>query len=207
MKRILIIIACLWPNVKVSLHPADQVTQQCSSIRELVYAGWFNQFADIIGDQISSSSGYSDAPVMWRFTHTKYYTELKWPGATNSFISDYNEESDSLHMYNRQFIAEMGNLPDMITAQRMLRQLNQQIEGCPYLHNDSLRSEFRPLPHDSLPPSCPEDLQQANLYELPLEDSTGKAMHQLSIMTGIEKYRQLYRVSLIVENRIVRNKF
>jgi hypothetical protein len=45
------------------------------------------------------------------------------------------------------------------------------------------------------------------LYELPLEDSTGKAMHQLSIMTGIEKYKKWYRVSLIVEDRRVKKKY
>jgi hypothetical protein len=206
MKGVFIIVACLLPNVAVRLHPADEITQQCSSIRELVYTGWYNQFADIIGDQLSTSSGHSEAPL-WRFTNTKYYTELKWPGATNNFISDYNEETDSVYLYNRQFIAEMGNLPDLLAAQRLLHQLNRQIEGCPYLHNDSLRSEFRPLPHDSLPVSCPADLQQANLYELPLEDSTGKAMHQRSIMTGIEKYKQVYRVSLIVEDKRVKKKF
>jgi hypothetical protein len=206
MKGILIIVACLLPNVEVCLHPADQITQQCSSIRELVYTGWYNQFADIMGDQMNTSSGYSDSPL-WRFTNTKYYAELKWPGSSNCFISDYSEETDSTHLRNRQYIAEMGNLADMLAAQRLLRQLNSQIEGCPYLHNDSLRSEFRELPKDSLPAFCPEDLQLASLYELPLEDSAGRKNHQLSIMTGIEKFKQSYRVSLIVEDRVIRNKY
>lgn len=205
MKQFLFLVILMVCYLPAQMQNADEVTKQCSSIRELVYAGWNNQFADITADQLRTSSGQATG-VTWRFINTRYNTNLTWPGSTSSFIEHYEEEADSTRLHSWQYIAEMGNLPDQLAAQHLLHQLNRQIEGCPYLHNDSLRSEFRRLPHDSLPATCPENLEMASLYELPLRDSANKIQHELSIMTGIEKYRQLYRVSLIVEDRRVMKK-
>lgn len=185
----------------------EVVTKQCSAIRELVYAGWNSQFEPIREAQLRSSNGYQTAGS-WQFATTRFNTSIVWEGANVSYIEHYEESTDSTHTDQWQYIAEYSHVPDVLEAERLFRELNNQIAGCPYPLNDSTDLVFKELPPDRLPAERPSSLEIASLYELPLADSSTAAGQApaITLMVGMEKRAKDYRVSLIVENLMIDSK-
>jgi hypothetical protein len=189
-------------------QPTDDavVTKQCSAIRELVYSAWNAQFEPIRSDELRSSNGYQTAGT-WQFTTTRFSTTVPWHGANISYIEHYEESTDSIHTDQWQYIAEYSHVPDVLEAERLYQQLNNQISGCPYPLNDTTDLAFIELPPDRLPAERPSSLEIASLYELPMADSSdARQPAAITLMVGMEKRAKDYRVSLIVENRTIDNR-
>jgi hypothetical protein len=181
------------------LHDNDEViTKQCSAIRELVYAAVNGQFEPIKMEQVRGSEGFQTRGT-WRFSTTRYNTSMAWQGANISYLEHYEESTDSTHKNQWQYIAEYSHVPDVLEAERLFRQLNNQVAGCPYLVNDSVELQFVVLPPEKLPAERPSSLEVASLYELPLDDTNLAKNSIISVMIGMEKRAKDYRVSLIVE--------
>lgn len=184
----------------------EVVTRQCSAIRELVYAAWNGKFDLIRAGQLRSSNGYQTGGS-WQFSSTRYNTNILWQGADISYIEHYEESTDSTHTDQWQYIAEYSHVPDVLEAERLFMQLNNQIAGCVYPVDDTTELEFIPLPPDKLPLERPSALEIAHLYELPLADSSSATKPAtITLMVGMEKRVKDYRVSLIVENLLIENK-
>ncbi|MES2646475.1 MAG: hypothetical protein V4717_06340 [Bacteroidota bacterium] len=177
----------------------EVVTKQCSAIRELVYAAVNGQFEPIKMEQVRGSEGFQTRGT-WRFSTTRYNTSMQWQGANTSYLEHFEESTDSSHTNQWQYIAEYSHVPNVLEAERLYRQLNSQVAGCPYVINDSIDLQFIALPPEKLPVERPSSLEIASLYELPLEDSINQnKVAAISVMIGMEKRLKDYRVSLIVE--------
>lgn len=201
-----------WTTIFVSMHIclfAQQphgneavVTKQCSAIRELVYSAVNNQFAPIRMEQVRGSNGYQTGGT-WQFSTTRFNTNILWQGANLSYLEHCEESTDSTKTETWQYIAEYSHVPDVLEAERLYRQLNNEIAGCIYPLNDSTDIAFNPLPPDQLPQERPASLEIASLYELPVsENSTAENSAIISVMVGMEKRTKDYRVSLIIESRL-----
>jgi len=176
------------------------VTRQCSAIRELVYAGMHQQFYDIRLHESRTSNGYTKSGN-WEFATTRYQTKLAWTDATVSYIEHSEEKMDSSLTNIWQYIAEYSNIANLLEAEKLYRYLNGQIAGCSYPLSDTAEINFRPLPPDKLPKERPAALEIASLYDLPLNDQNPTGLPPpISIMVGMEKRINSYRVTLIVEN-------
>lgn len=184
-------------------HENDEVvTKQCSAIRELVYSAVNNQFEPIRMEQVRGSSGYQTAGT-WQFSTTRFNTNMLWQGANLSYLEHYEESNDSSRTETWQYIAEYSHVPDVLEAEHLYRQLNNEIAGCIYPINDSTDLSFNPLPPNQLPLERPASLEIASLYELPVsENNTAENPAIISVMVGMEKRAKDYRVSLIIENRL-----
>ena len=205
MKKRNIILGCLLMQTMLHAQEAntDVITRQCSAIRELVYAGMHQQFSDIRMNETRTSNGYTKSGN-WEFATTRYQTKLLWADATVSYIEHNEEKLDSIKTNNWQYIAEYSNIPNLIEADKLYRYLNGQITGCSYPLSDTDEINFRPLPADRLPPDRPSALEIASLYDLPLHEKNPLNLPPpISIMVGMEKHRNSYRVSLIVENMVI----
>ncbi|MEO7312687.1 MAG: hypothetical protein ABIX01_20040 [Chitinophagaceae bacterium] len=204
MKKISTIIACLLLHTALPAQDTMQVvTRQCSAIRELVYAGTHEQFELIRVDETRTSSGYTKSGN-WEFSTTRYQTKLPWADATTSYIEHSEEKMDSMLTHNWQYIAEYSNVPNLVEAEKLYRYLNGQISGCRYPISDTAEINFRPLPAEKLPKERPAALETASLYDLPFNslDPT-RLPPPISVMVGMEKRKNSYRISLIVENQLV----
>ena len=179
-----------------------RVSKQCSLIRELVTIGMEKHFAPIQLNQIGSTHGYMPNGT-WEFATLRYDADLKWPGASRSYLENYTDRSPGIQSDTWQYIAEFTRLPNSLAATSMYLYLNRQIEGCSFSLNDSTEVDFRSLPTDSLPADRPAALETASIYGLPtLEKPTASTIH---VMVGMEKRTNGYNVSLIVENVIKTN--
>ena len=138
-------MCCDYTKAQDPVAEKEVVTKQCSAIRELVYAGWKSQFEPIREEQLRSSNGYQTAGT-WQFATTRFNTSILWQGANISYIEHYEESTDSSHTDQWQYIAEYSHVPDVLEAQRLYNQLNNQIAGCPYPLNDSTDLFFKELP-------------------------------------------------------------
>jgi hypothetical protein len=183
-----------------TLNPLQlKVTKQCSIIREILHSAKNQQFKNIIGDQLKASQGYSTGD-RWRFATTRYNSVIKWDDATRYYIENYKEWNDTSILESWQYIADIENIPDYLSAQKLLKNFDFQIGGCLYDETDSTTIPLRTLPLDSLPLACPPELQIANLYALPIIDTSIQKRHTINVMTGIEKTGKTYRVSLIIDD-------
>ena len=201
MKKYRLILSCLLlPAHLLAQDSTTVVTRQCSAIRELVYTGTHQQFELIRLDETRTSSGFTKSGN-WEFATTRYQTKLPWADATISYIEHSEEKMDSTITNNWQYIAEYSNIPSLVEADKLFRYLNGQITGCTYPISDTTTIKFRPLPADKLPKERPAALEIATLYDLPF-DITDPAHKPppISVMVGMEKRKDRYRVSLIVEN-------
>ena len=202
MKWLFATIACitvLQLPAQVRHMETQAVSRQCAAIRELVYAAWHHQFSIVCKEELRHSWG-SENQGRWKFSNTRFNTSIAWPGASASYLEHYEDERDSTITDTWQYIAEFKNIAEMTDAQRLLRQLNYQINGCNYPLNDSVLAAFRPLPNDSLPAMCPPELQYVSLYDLGLNEYSGEVAKTVSIMAGVEKKDKSYVVSLIVDD-------
>lgn len=202
MKRVLctilpVLVCCTLAGQKPG--DAEAITKQCSAIRELVYLGWTKQFDPIRMEQLRSSNGHQTMGT-WQFETTRFNTSMLWQGANLSYLEHYEESTDSTRTDQWQYIAEYSHVPDVLQAESLYRQLNNEIEGCVYVLNDSTNLAFIELSPDRLPAERPSSLQIASLYELPLTDSTIQPAALITVMVGLEKRLKDYRVSLIIEN-------
>ena len=179
------------------------VTRQCSAIRELVYTGMNEQFESVRLEETRTSNGYTRSGN-WEFATTRYQTNLAWADATKSYIEHNDEKLDSTHSSSWQYIAEYSNIPNLVEADKLFRYLNGQITGCSFPISDTATINFRPLPPDKLPKDRPSSLEIASLYDLPPNPKNPKDLPPpISIMVGMEKRKDSYRVSLIIENLVV----
>lgn len=195
---LLISFVCRLPAQQTNV---DIVTRQCSAIRELVYAAATSKFETIRGEQLRGSSGYQKQGS-WQFSTTRYFTSIAWQGANNSYLEHYEESTDSTRQETWQYIAEYNRIYNVLDAQKLFTELNNEIEGCPYPLNDSTDIAFVPLPPNRLPVDRPSSLEIAKLYELPLPNNSDSTLGAIMVMVGMEKRQKDYRVSLIVENSL-----
>ncbi|MES2774799.1 MAG: hypothetical protein V4722_11480 [Bacteroidota bacterium] len=201
MKKICLILGCLLlQNWLLAQDTTSVVTRQCSAIRELVYAGSHQQFELIRMDETRTSNGFTKSGN-WEFSTTRYQTKLPWTDATVSYIEHCEEKLDSVRTNTWQYIAEYSNIPNLLEADKLYRYLNGQISGCSYQLSDTAEINFRPLSADKLPKDRPSALEIASLYDLPSNAADPKNLPPpISVMVGMEKRKNSYRVSLIVEN-------
>lgn len=205
MKKIAsILIWLLLQNELAAQDTTGVVTRQCSAIRELVYAGMHHQFELIRMDETRTSNGFTKSGN-WEFATTRYQTKLPWTDATTSYIEHNEEKMDSMITNNWQYIAEYSNIPNLLEADRLYRYLNSQIAGCSFPISDSVEINFRALPQDKLPKERPAALEIASLYDLPFNAADPAGLPPpISIMVGMEKRKNSYRISLIVENLVMK---
>ena len=205
MKKIGSILICLLlQKVLDAQDTTGVVTRQCSAIRELVYAGMHHQFQLIRMDETRTSNGFTKSGS-WEFATTRYQTKLPWADATTSYIEHNEEKIDSIITNNWQYIAEYSNIPNLLEADRLYRYLNSQITGCSFPISDTVEINFRALPQDKLPKERPAALEIASLYDLPFNAADPAGLPPpISIMVGMEKRKNSYRISLIVENLVMK---
>lgn len=198
-------VYCAFLQAQIHQANSEVVTKQCSAIRELVYAAVNNQFEPIKMEQVRGSNGHQTVGS-WQFATTRYNTSMEWQGANISYLEHYEESTDSTHTDQWQYIAEYSHVPDVLQAEFLFRQLNNELSGCPYEVNDSTDIEFQELPPDKLPAERPASLEIASLYALTLNEETSvKNAPTITVMVGMEKRAKDYRVSLIVEHLLVVN--
>jgi hypothetical protein len=175
-----------------------KVTRQCSAIRELVYQAINQQFKEIIESESRSSYGHQTMGS-WKFSTTRYNVNFQWTDASICYLEHSQESTDSFKHDTWQYIAEYRGIKNVLDAEKMYRQLNAQIEGCKYPLSDSVEVNFIPLPIDKLPPERPAALEIASVYELPAYSVSEALPSPINVMVGMERRKQDFRVSLIVE--------
>ncbi len=176
-----------------------RVTKQCNIIREILHSASRFALQNIIGNQIKATQGYNSNDK-WRFATTRYNSNIKWDDASKYYIENYKEWNDTSILDTWQYIADIENIDNYLTAQKLLAKIDYQIKDCLYDDTDSTTISLKILPLDSLPPACPPQLQIANLYRLPIIDTTIQKRHTINVMTGIEKTGKTYRVSIIIDD-------
>lgn len=195
MHRGLLLVFSVMICANIFAQTDTAYARQCSALREIVYQSSQDAFKNILDTRLRGSSGYQ-VNGAWTFSNEHYSTTLPWEGAASTLIEHSTDSRDSTETESWQYLATFASTPYRTVATKLYEQVVSQINDCVLPLTDSISVNLQPIDPIDLPANKPDNLTDAYLFVFPKEAAATK---ETSIMVGLERVRNGYKVMLMVE--------